>query len=57
MKKETLLTGIQVTNKLHLGNLFGAIINFRELQNKYNTFIFVADLHSLTPREYDYKNM
>jgi len=45
-----LVSGIQPTGKLHIGNYLGALKNFVELQDsgKYECFFFVADLHSLT---------
>ncbi len=50
MKNPILISGIQPTGKLHLGNYLGALKNFVELQNsgKYNCYFFIADLHSLT---------
>jgi tryptophanyl-tRNA synthetase len=43
------LSGIQSSGKLHLGNYFGAIAQFLELQSSGNEcLIFIADLHSLT---------
>ncbi|MBI3589501.1 MAG: tryptophan--tRNA ligase [Candidatus Liptonbacteria bacterium] len=47
-----LLSGIQPSGKLHLGNYLGALKNFVDLQNsgKYECFFFVADLHSLTEK-------
>jgi tryptophanyl-tRNA synthetase len=43
------LSGIQSSGKLHLGNYFGAIAQFLELQNSGNEcLIFIADLHALT---------
>ena len=50
MKKPILISGIQPTGKLHLGNYLGALKNFVELQNsgKYQCYFFVADYHSLT---------
>ena len=36
------------TGKLHLGNFHGALKNWVALQDKYNCYFFVADLHSLT---------
>ncbi len=56
-KKPILISGIQPTGKLHLGNYLGALKNFAELQNsnKYQCLFFVADLHSINknfhPRE------
>jgi tryptophanyl-tRNA synthetase len=48
--KPILVSGIQPTGKLHIGNYLGALKNFVELQNsgKYQCYFFVADLHSLT---------
>ena len=44
------LTGIQSSGRPHLGNILGAILPAIELikQNKEESFIFIADLHSLT---------
>ena len=45
-----ILTGVQSTGTPHLGNLLGAIIPAIELSNKpeIETFLFIADLHSIT---------
>lgn len=50
MPKPILISGIQPTGKLHLGNYLGALKNFVELQNagRYQCYFFIADLHSLT---------
>ncbi len=50
MKKETLLSGMQPTGRLHIGNYLGALKNFVDLQNskKYGCYFFIADLHALT---------
>lgn len=45
---ETVVSGIRSTGKLHLGNYYGAIKNFIKMQNEYNCYFFIADLHSLT---------
>ena len=45
---ETVLSGIRSTGHLHLGNYFGALKNFVKIQDKYNCYFFIADLHSLT---------
>ena len=43
------LSGMQPTSdSLHLGNYIGALVNWVDLQHSYETFYFVADLHSLT---------
>lgn len=50
MMKPVLVSGIQPTGKLHIGNYLGALKNFVSLQNsgQYDCYFFVADLHSLT---------
>lgn len=48
MEKQTAVSGIQASGKLHIGNYIGAIKQFVELQNKYSMFAFVADLHAIT---------
>ena len=50
MPKPILISGIQPTGRLHLGNYLGALKNFVELQNsgKYDCYFFIADYHSLT---------
>ncbi len=45
---KTVLSGIRPTGNLHLGNYFGALRNFVEMQHQYNCYFFIADLHSLT---------
>lgn len=46
--EKIVLSGMRPTGKLHLGNYHGALKNWVSLQDKYNCFFFVADLHSLT---------
>ncbi len=48
MKKKRALSGIQPSGKLHLGNLVGALSNWVKLQEKYECFYFIADIHALT---------
>ncbi|MFA6548014.1 MAG: tryptophan--tRNA ligase [Candidatus Magasanikbacteria bacterium] len=50
MSKPIIVSGIQPTGNLHVGNYLGAVKNWVELQNsgKYQLYIFIADLHSLT---------
>ncbi|MDD2491904.1 MAG: tryptophan--tRNA ligase [Bacteroidales bacterium] len=45
---EIVLSGIRSTGHLHLGNYFGALRNYIKMQNEYNCYFFIADLHSLT---------
>jgi len=54
---ETVVSGIRSTGKLHLGNYFGAVKNFLRMQEEYNCYFFVADLHSLTthPKPHDFQ--
>lgn len=42
------VSGMRPTGRLHLGNYFGALKNFVDLQNTHKCFFFVADIHSLT---------
>jgi tryptophanyl-tRNA synthetase len=44
----TVVSGIRSTGNLHLGNYFGAVKNFIEMQHNHDTYFFIADLHSLT---------
>ena len=44
------LSGIQPTGNLHLGNYLGAIKNFVSMQNSYECFYMLADLHAITIR-------
>ncbi|HEV8629442.1 MAG TPA: tryptophan--tRNA ligase [Thermoanaerobaculia bacterium] len=42
------LSGIRPTGRIHLGNYFGAVKNWAELQDRYSCYYFVADWHALT---------
>ena len=46
--KKVVMSGIRSTGFLHLGNYFGAIRNYVRMQEEYECFFMVADLHSLT---------
>ncbi|MDJ0569363.1 MAG: tryptophan--tRNA ligase [Pleurocapsa sp. MO_192.B19] len=48
MSKKRVLSGIQTTGNLHLGNYLGAIRNWVEIQQDYDNFFFFADLHAIT---------
>ncbi len=48
--KEIVVSGIRPTGNLHLGNYFGAVKSFIQMQNDYNCYFFIADWHSLTTR-------
>ncbi len=45
--KKRVLSGVQPSGKLHIGNYFGAIKQFIELQNDYDCKYMIADLHAL----------
>ena len=48
MEKKRILSGMRPTGPLHLGNLLGALANWKSLQDTYDCFFFVADWHALT---------
>lgn len=52
-----IVSGIQPSNQITLGNYLGAIKQFVELQNGNELFIFVADLHCLTNPQIDFKKI
>jgi tryptophanyl-tRNA synthetase len=47
-RKEIVMSGIRPTGYLHLGNYFGALRNYVRMQEEYECYFMVADLHSLT---------
>jgi len=46
--KPRVLSGVQPSGALHLGNYLGALVKFARLQSEFETFIFVADMHAIT---------
>ncbi|AXE60761.1 tryptophan--tRNA ligase [[Mycoplasma] phocae] len=48
MQKKIMLSGITATGKLTIANFIGAIKNIVKLQDKYDNYVFIADLHALT---------
>ena len=50
-EKKVLLSGIQPSGELHLGNYLGAIKNWAELSNQFDCYWFMADLHTITVRQ------
>jgi len=46
--KKRILSGVQPTGDLHIGNWLGAINNWVTLQEQYETFLCVVDLHAIT---------
>jgi tryptophanyl-tRNA synthetase len=52
MAKKRILSGMRPTGPLHLGNLHGALANWKKMQEDYECFFFIADWHALTS-DYD----
>lgn len=50
------LSGIQPTGKLHLGNYLGAIQNWVRLQQNYDAFFSIVDLHAITTLYFNVSN-
>lgn len=48
MSKKRILSGIQTSGDVHLGNYLGAIKRWVDCQDDYDSFIFLADLHAIT---------
>ena len=48
MQKEILYSATKPTGKLTLGNYIGAIKQMTEYQDKYDSYIFIADMHAIT---------
>jgi tryptophanyl-tRNA synthetase len=48
MEKKRLLTGLQPSGALHIGNYFGVLKPFVEMYDKHESFLMVADYHALT---------
>nr|POE61949.1 tryptophan--trna ligase, chloroplastic/mitochondrial [Quercus suber] len=46
--KKRIVSGVQPTGSIHLGNYLGAIKNWISLQNSYDTLFFIVDLHAIT---------
>jgi tryptophanyl-tRNA synthetase len=47
-EQKTVLSGMRSTGKIHLGNYFGALKNWIDLQDRYRCYYFAADWHALT---------
>lgn len=50
-KKKIMLSGIQPSGDLHLGNYLGAVKNWTEFAEQFDCYYFMADLHSITVRQ------
>ncbi|XP_021765556.1 tryptophan--tRNA ligase, chloroplastic/mitochondrial-like isoform X1 [Chenopodium quinoa] len=48
LNRKRVVSGVQPTGALHLGNYLGAIKNWISLQDTYETFFFIVDLHAVT---------
>ncbi|MFW2331048.1 MAG: tryptophan--tRNA ligase [Nitrospinota bacterium] len=48
MQKKRVVSGMQTTGKLHLGNLVGALENWNRLQDQFECYYFAADWHALS---------
>jgi tryptophanyl-tRNA synthetase len=46
--KQRIISGIQPTNRLTIGNYLGAIKHLVNYQDKYDAYIFIADLHAIS---------
>jgi tryptophanyl-tRNA synthetase len=51
--RQRVLSGIQPSGKLHIGNLIGALQNWVKLQDEYECYYFIADWHALTSQYAD----
>ncbi len=49
--KKRLVSGIQPTGNLHIGNFLGSIKNWQILQQNHESFFFMADLHAITIKQ------
>lgn len=49
--KKVLLSGVKPTGQVHIGNYFGAMRQFVDLQSQYQAFVMIADYHALTTNQ------
>ncbi len=47
-RDQVVLSGMRSTGRIHLGNYFGAVKNWVDLQERYRCYYFIADWHALT---------
>ena len=50
MEKKVILSGIQATGNLHIGNYLGSLNNWLKMQDDYECYYMIANLHTLTIR-------
>ena len=55
MEKKRIVSGMRPTGRMHLGHLHGALYNWKNLQESYDCFYFIADWHALTSEYADTK--
>lgn len=53
MSRQRVLSGIQPSGRLHIGNLVGALQNWVRIQDRYECYYFIADWHALTSQYAD----
>jgi tryptophanyl-tRNA synthetase len=46
--KKILLSGVKPTGRVHIGNYFGAMKQFVEMQDEFDSYVFIADYHAVT---------
>ena len=46
--RKILLSGVKPTGTVHIGNYFGAMKQFVEMQNDHESYVFIADYHAMT---------
>ncbi len=56
-QKKRVLSGMQPSGRLHLGNFVGALSNWRKLQGDYETYFFIADWHAISTNYQDTKQI
>ena len=54
---QRVLSGMQPSGRLHLGNYLGALTNWKALQDDHECFFFVADWHALSTNYEDTSRM
>src|SRR6202035_1678526 len=57
ISRPRVLSGMRPTGKLHLGNYMGALANWVKLQDDYECYFFIADVHALTTDYADTSNI
>jgi len=57
MTKKRVLSGMRPTGRMQLGNLLGAVENWKTLQEDYDSFFFIADWHALTTNYEDTQDL